>query len=336
MDGGPNTITNVLTNPNLAALLSDEGPTEGTTSDGVIRVPRYTISALAPVIITQPRSQTVVPGASVTYRVLVAGDPPLSYRWQFNGTALPGATNASLVISNTQVANAGSYSVVVTNSSGSITSRAALLRVHTNVHPVLFADSFDTDTSANWNLFWGASNSIPDYTAEWAFDYGATPYTFNGVTGLIPPAPNSPDGSTRAVRFTVNNNDTTGATAAVNIYPKGQSFSGNFALKFDLWINYPGNAGGTGTGVNGSTEYAILGINHLGTQVNWAAPSASSSDGIWFAVDGEGGSTTTDYRAYVGNLSGTQTDLTRSRHQRVNRLQQHGHYLPESLSVLAL
>ena len=168
VDGGPNTITNVLTNPSLVALLSDEGPSEGTTSDGVIRIPRYTIAALAPAIINQPRSQTVLPGASLAYQVLVAGDPPLGYRWQFNGSTLPGATNASLLISDAQGAQAGSYTVVVTNSAGSVTSRPALLRVNTNVHPVLFADNFDTDTSANWNLFWGAANGIPDYTADWA------------------------------------------------------------------------------------------------------------------------------------------------------------------------
>jgi hypothetical protein len=249
----------------------------------------------------------VVPGASLAYRVLTAGDPPLSYRWQFNGAFLAGATSASLLIGNAQVTNAGSYTVVVTNSSGSVTSRLALLRVNTNVHPVLLADNFDTDTSANWNLFWGAANGVPDYTADWAFDYGATPCTFNGVTTLIPPAPNSPDGTTRGMRFTVNNNDANASTAGVNIYPQGQSFSGNFALKFDLWINYPGGAGSLNS--TGSTEYAILGINHLGTQVNWAAPSASSSDGIWFAADGEGG-TAADYRAYLGNLSGTQIDLT--------------------------
>lgn len=307
LDGSPSTVTNVLTLSSLAALLSDEGPSEGTTSDGVIRLPRYTIPGLAPAIITQPRSQTVLPGASLTYRVLAAADPPLSYRWQFNENPLAGATNASLLISNAQVLNAGSYTVVVSNTSGSATSRIALLRVNTNVHPVLFADNFGTDTSANWNLFWGAANGIADYTADWAYDYGAIPYTFNGVTGLIPPAPNSPDGSTRGVRFTANNNDAIAATAAVNIYPAGQSFNGNFALKFDLWINYPGGVGGINS--TGSTEYAIFGLDHLGTQVNWAAPSASSSDGVWFGMDGEGGSSTTDYRAYVGNLSGTEIDL---------------------------
>jgi hypothetical protein len=112
--------------------------------------------------------------------------------------------------------------------------------------------------------------------------------------------------STRAVRLTVNNNDANGAIAGVNLYPKSQSFTGNFALKFDLWINYPGGAGGINS--TGSTEHAIFGINHLGTQVNWAGSSGSSSDGVWFGVDGEGG-TSRDYRAYAGNPSGPPTEL---------------------------
>jgi hypothetical protein len=303
LDGGQVAITNVLTNPNLAHLLSDEGASEGTSS-GLILVPRYTVAAVAPVIMTQPRSQSVLLGTSAIFHALAAGDSPLTYRWLFNGANLSGATNAALSISNAQSVNAGNYSYVVTNAFGSATSRVAWLRVKTNLHPILFADSFDTDTSANWNLFWAAANGIADYTADWAYDYGTTPFTFTNATALIPPAPNSPDGSTRGVRFTVNNNDTNAATAAVNIYPKFQSFSNNYALKFDLWVNYPGSTGGSA----GSTEHAIFGIDHFGTEVNWAAPSAASSDGIWFGVDGEGGDSK-DYRAYVGNPSGTQIDL---------------------------
>ena len=214
VDASPATVSGVLTNPSLAALLSDEGPAEGATSDGVIRVPRYTIAPPSPVILGQPRSQTVLPGSSPVLRLLVAGDSPLGYRWQFNGTPIPGATNSSLLLSNTQPSHAGSYSVVVTNSSGSATSRLALLRVCTNVHPVLFADSRDADTSANWDLYWGAGNGVSHYTTNWAFDYSSTAYTFNDVTNIIPPAPNSPDDRTRALKFSVNNNDTTAATAA--------------------------------------------------------------------------------------------------------------------------
>src|ERR1039457_1800796 len=74
-------------------------------------------------------------------------------------------------------------------------------------------------------------------------------------------------------------------------------------------MNYPGNVGGINS--TGSTQFAQCGINHFGTNVNWAAPSATASDGLWFAVDGEGG-TSADCRAYLGNPGGTQVDLSGS------------------------
>ena len=59
---------------------------------------------------------------------------------------------------------------------------------------------------------------------------------------------------------------------------------------------------------SGTTQYAIYGINFLGTEANWAAASPSSTDGIWFGNDGDGGATV-DYLAYVGNHAGVQTEL---------------------------
>ncbi|HEX7862573.1 MAG TPA: Calx-beta domain-containing protein [Verrucomicrobiae bacterium] len=167
---------------------------------------------------------------------------------------------------------------------------------------VLFQDSFDTDSSANWNVFAGSSSGTEDYTIDWAFDYSTNRIVAAG-TNTIPPAPNSP-GSSRGVKMTVNHNDTTPETAAVNIYPKAQSFSGDYAVRFDMWINYNGSAGG---GL-GSTEHAIFGINHTGDKVNWHA--ASSGDGVFFGVAGEAGSglgtgaTPTDYTSYDGDPGG--------------------------------
>lgn len=305
VDGSPNTVANVLTSPALAPLLSDDGPSEG-TSGGVIPLPRYTIPGQLGFTL-HPRSQTVAIGANVALNAGAVGDTPPGFRWLFNGGSIPNATNSTLILTNLFPANSGSYAVVITNYSGAMTSRPALLRVKTTGFPPLFSDDFETNSAANWNVFWGAANGVPDYAVSWAFDYGGVSYTFNGLTNLIPPAPNSPNGITRAVKLTVNS-DATGANAAVNLYPKNFSVSGNVALKFDLWINYPGNVGGTGTGVAGSTQHGIFGINHLGTNSNWAATTASASDGLWFAITGEGGDSR-DYRSYIGNLGGIQTEL---------------------------
>ena len=305
VDGAPNTVTNVLTSSTLASLLSDETVAPNFT----IPTPRYTVAAVAPTVITHPRSLSVLSGTNVSLNTFATGDAGSGYRWFLNGVFIPGATNAALNLTNLQSANAGNYSIVITNFSGSATSRVAVLRLKTTDFPLLFADNFSTDTSTNWNIFSGQSSGPADYTVDFAFDYGATPYTFNSVTALIPPAPNSTDGSTRGMRLTVNNNDATAATAAVNLYPKNFSVSNNFALKFDLWLNYPGIAGGTNS--TGSTQFAQFGINHSGTNVNWAAPTATASDGLWFAVDGEGG-TSADYRAYVGGTNTTPIDLSGS------------------------
>lgn len=307
VDGSPNTVTNVLTNPSLAPLLSDDGPAEG-SPNGTLPVPRYTVAPQAPVILSHPRSQSALPGSGLTLEVLAIGDGPLEYQWRRNGVAAPGSTGTIHSITNFSSVEAGDWSVVITNPAGSATSRVAVVRLRTSDFPTVFTDDFGMDTGTNWNVFWGASNGIPDYSVDFAYDHGVTPYTFNGVTALIPPAPNSVDGSTRAVRLAVNQ-DLTGALAAVNLYPVNLAVGGDVALKFDLWINYPGNAlGGNSTG---STQHAQCGINHLGTNVNWATTSVPASDGLWFAVSGEGGDSR-DYRSYVGNLAGSPVDLTGS------------------------
>ena len=55
-----------------------------------------------PVILTNPASQTVQPGAVVTFTVNANGNQPLSYQWIFNSSNITGATNASLILTNIQ------------------------------------------------------------------------------------------------------------------------------------------------------------------------------------------------------------------------------------------
>ena len=85
---------------------------------------------ITPSIITQPASQTVLAGSNVTFTVAAAGTTPLSYQWRWSGTNIAGATGSSLALSNVQPAQAGSYSVLVTNVAGSVISSNAVLTIN--------------------------------------------------------------------------------------------------------------------------------------------------------------------------------------------------------------
>jgi len=83
-----------------------------------------------PQITTQPQSRTVLAGSNVLFTVSATGTPPLSYQWRFNNTDLVGVTASSYTRINAQPADAGSYSVVVSNVAGSLPSSNAVLTVN--------------------------------------------------------------------------------------------------------------------------------------------------------------------------------------------------------------
>jgi hypothetical protein len=84
----------------------------------------------APSITTQPTSATVTAGQTATFSVTATGTAPLSYQWQKNGAAISGATSASYVTpATTSADNAAQFTVVVSNTTGSVTSSAATLTV---------------------------------------------------------------------------------------------------------------------------------------------------------------------------------------------------------------
>ena len=80
-----------------------------------------------PNITTPPVSQTVAAGQNASFSVTATGTGPLSYQWSFSGTNLVGATNAWLTVTNVRMAQAGSYTMVVTNCAGSAASAVALI-----------------------------------------------------------------------------------------------------------------------------------------------------------------------------------------------------------------
>ena len=91
----------------------------------------FSISAAnaPPVFTTQPATQSVAVGGSVTLVGVASGTPAPTYQWRKDGAALPGATTSTLVLANVQPADAGTYTLVATNSAGSATSNPAVLTV---------------------------------------------------------------------------------------------------------------------------------------------------------------------------------------------------------------
>jgi purine nucleoside phosphorylase len=142
-----------------------------------------------PAITTQPLSQTVTQGLNATFSVVASGTAPFSYQWQFSGTDVAGATNATLVVTNVQLVQAGNYGVTVTNPWGTAASVPAFLTVvlpagsDLPVMQGLVAHlTFDTDLTdssgrGNHAAAVGAPNLVPGFIGAGSFN----PFTQNGT-----------------------------------------------------------------------------------------------------------------------------------------------------------
>ena len=89
-----------------------------------------TVSVVAenpPIILSHPQDRFVSVGGTATFEVLVSGEPPVSFQWYYNGTAILDAITATYTVTNVQAENIGEYQVEVTNRVGGVRSAVALL-----------------------------------------------------------------------------------------------------------------------------------------------------------------------------------------------------------------
>jgi hypothetical protein len=91
--------------------------------------------AKAPAASSMPVSQTVATGRTAVFTFGATGTPAPTYQWYLNGVAIPSATHPTLVVAGAISANAGSYTCVATNASGSVTSAPASLTVVSTPDP---------------------------------------------------------------------------------------------------------------------------------------------------------------------------------------------------------
>ena len=99
-----------------------------TSSEATLTVTAAPVVATKPAITTHPAAQTVVTGTPASFSVSASGTAPLSYQWKKNGKDIPNATSSSYTTPATTDADKDAkFSVVVTNSAGSVTSNEAKL-----------------------------------------------------------------------------------------------------------------------------------------------------------------------------------------------------------------
>lgn len=104
---------------------------DGQTVALVIPIIPFTSGSLGngPVITSQPVSQSVKKGGSVTFAVTVTGDPVLAYQWRHNKVVITGAISSTLALTNIQPLGGGTYDCVISNPFGIVTTNEINLTV---------------------------------------------------------------------------------------------------------------------------------------------------------------------------------------------------------------
>ncbi|WIL20291.1 immunoglobulin domain-containing protein [Geothrix sp.] len=171
----------------------------GTSQATLSSVATLTVNpaATAPVIGTQPASQSVTEGGSAAFSIGATGNGTLTYQWKKGGADLAGKTSATLTLNPVALTDAGSYTVLVTNTlngtSQSILSSTAMLTVTAPAATHFSVAGFTNPTAAGTSHTFtvtaldASNNPVPGYAGTVHFtssDAAATlpgDYTFAGA-----------------------------------------------------------------------------------------------------------------------------------------------------------
>jgi PKD repeat protein len=227
------------------------------SNDGT-RVAFYAVTLFhAPSITNQPASQVVTAGSNVTFTVGALGNPPLKYTWRLNNSPINNATNALLTIPNAQLTNAGTYSVIVTDLVGTVTSSNATLTVVTPAPVASFTASPTNGAAPLAVAFTDTSSNSP---TNWSWTFGDT-----GTSTLQSPGHTYTTPGTYTVRLIASNTGGSGTntqTALISVY---DPFAWWQLQYFGSTNNNPNAAPGgdyTGTGMSNTNKF-LVGLNPI-------------------------------------------------------------------------
>ena len=229
----------------------------------------------APVITQHPVSQVVCPNTSgtATFTVTATGIG-LNYQWRKNGVDISGATSAQYSIVNVQTSHLGTYSVVVSNVSGSVISSTAYLNAIIGLQPSPATTCINTATNLN------ASASGNNVTYQWYSN--ATSSNSGGMLIVGATAASySPAVNIAGVRYYY-----------ATVYADGFTCTGMTTNAASVTVQAT-SVGGTATGTQAicAGNTAVLGLTGRTGSIQW---QQSSNGTDWTnVIDGTGATTTT-------------------------------------------
>jgi autotransporter-associated beta strand protein len=238
-----------------------------------------------PNIVSQPVNVSVSFGQSTSFSASATGIPDPSYQWYQNGQPISGATGTNLNITSAVRTNGGSYTVVVSNGSGSVTSSVATL-TYINTAPVANASTYVRPAGSPLNIL------IPgNLSTNWS-DVDADPLALTG--GISSTNGASVGYDSTYVHYT-NAND----VADEIDYTIGDGFGGTAAGAISVVIGPPPTNSVAGVVVNGdgSVTLSFVGVPDYTYQVEatadltppavWTTVSTNTADisGLWQFTD---------------------------------------------------
>ena len=257
---------------------------------------------VAPSIVAQPVSISILTGQTATFSVTATGTAPLAYQWKMNGTAIAGATGSTYTTPTETTSNNGAqFTVAVSNAAGTVISNAATLTVTTTpVAPsittqpsnqTIFAGQTATFSvvangtsplsyqwSQNGTAIGGATSSSYTTPTETTSNSGATfsvvvsnsagSATSNNATLTVNPDPVAPTITSQPASQTIN----AGQTATFSV-----TASGTAPLSYQWLQNGTAIGGATSSSYTTPVETVSNSGTHFSVTVSNSAGSATSN-----------------------------------------------------------
>lgn len=228
-----------------------------------------------PLIQVQPADVTTYATLPVSLSVAAAGTQPISFQWKKNGNNIGGATDATYTIDSATAANAGNYSVLVSNPIGSTNSAVAKV----TILPIPTADV-----------------SVPGLVAHYTFDSTLVDATGRGNNGTAKGGVTYSDGQvgSKSLHYATDASDTANVVASyvdLGIRPDLKFGTADFSVAY--WIRLPANyAAGDlpilGNAVNSANNHGYVFAPSYGTTVaggwGWSLFGPSSGINVYGAV----------------------------------------------------